>query len=167
VIFRIRGDIPILTERRGRLATVGLKEVGTLKTVTAIIGMMIVSLLCASPTVASESWTCIKMAAGKALPFKYVVNGKLLIHADGSAYSKILLNDERLLISFGSFVSNVHRYPKNSHPVEIDEPFVTYFILDKLRNRLLMLDNGAMVIFSDMHGNLPDASLEELPCTRD
>jgi hypothetical protein len=126
---------------------VGLKEVGTLKIVTAIIGMMIVSFLCASPTVASESWTCINMAAGKAVPTKYVVNGKLLIHGDGSAYSKILLNDERLIISFGSFVSNVHRQPKNSQPVEIDEPFVTYFILDKIRSRLLMLDNGAMASF--------------------
>jgi hypothetical protein len=119
-----------------------------------------------TPVLASESWTCTKIAQGKAFPIKYVVNGNILLHGDGSAHSKTMLNDDRLLISFGSFMSSVRRYPKNSRPVDIDEPFVNYFIIDKIGSRLILLGNVGMTILSDMYGSLGDASLEELRCTR-
>jgi hypothetical protein len=48
---------------------------------------------------ASEAWTCFKVIKDKKFAIRYVVSGQILLHGDGSSHSKILINDDKLLIS--------------------------------------------------------------------
>lgn len=101
------------------------------------------------------------------VPTRYGVNGQILLHGDGSSRSKILLNDDKLLLSFATFISPITRYSKNGLPVEVDEPFVNYFIMDKSRSQLFTLSNGPAAVISDMFGKLADAEMDSMNCDRD
>ena len=95
-----------------------------------------------------------------------MVNGQFLIHGDGSSYSKILLDDSKLLISFSVLTSKVTRRPENSSPVEIEEPFILYFVMDKSRDRLFILSNfSAMSWSGDTPITMMDADLDTMDCT--
>ena len=114
-----------------------------------------------------EAWTCSKVIDGKRDdPVRFVVNGQFLFHGDGSSHSKILLEDDKLLISFSVLTSKVTRRPENSSPVEIEEPSILYFVMDKSRDRLFILsDLSAMTWSGDTPITMMDADLDTMDCT--
>jgi len=107
------------------------------------------------------------MVSGKAHPVRYVINGQIMLHGDGSSHSKILVNDDKLVISFATFMTPSTRYPKNSKPVEIDEPVTIYFIMDRSRNRLFTLSNMLTAVVTDNLGKMIDPDLDTMDCTKD
>jgi hypothetical protein len=119
------------------------------------------------PAAASEAWTCFTVIKDKKIPTRYVVNGQILLHGDGSSHSKILIDDDRLLISSATYTSSVVRHPKNSAPVEIDEPIVTYFVMDKYRNKMFTLSNYLAPLMLDSFDKLIDPDMDAMDCTKD
>ena len=132
-----------------------------------ICGKMAVYVLLSALTTitavhASESWTCSRLAVdGKPYKVIYTVSGTYLITGEGVGRSKILVNDDHLLIAFNSFLSTVHRKPPNMGEIELQEPFTFYIILDKRDGRMLVLDNQLTQTMSDTYGSLPDAHLDD------
>jgi hypothetical protein len=105
----------------------------------AAIGFFVV--LSNKPASSSEAWTCFQVIKGEKYPFRYIVSDKTLLHGDGSSSSRILLNDDKLLISVTTFTSPNVRYPQNRDSVEIDDPHTMYFIMDKSRKRFITLES--------------------------
>jgi hypothetical protein len=116
-----------------------------------VIGLVVFG---ATPTVASESWTCFPASSytGEEFPNSqttYTVNGDMLTPSRGAYYPKILINDDTILIAYWVFKVDGKRRAKNIGVVEVDEPNVIYLVFDKARNRLLRLDAMSIALFSD------------------
>jgi hypothetical protein len=116
---------------------------------------------------AAETWTCSASVNGKQFPVKYEVHGQVLLHGDGSASSKILLNDENLLISFASFMSPATRNLMAQGVARIDDMFTMYFVIDKRRGGMVVLGGAWTMPVPDVLGKLPPPDFRSLPCTKD
>jgi hypothetical protein len=140
---------------------------GLYRKICAALTIFLISISSGRVATAADAWTCFKMVSGKAHPVRYVINGQIMLHGDGSSHSKILVNDDKLVISFATFMTPSTRYPKNSKPVEIDEPVTIYFIMDRSRNRLFTLSNMLTAVVTDNLGKMIDPDLDTMDCTKD
>lgn len=134
---------------------------------SCIFSVWLAILLNDKPACASEAWTCFKIIKDKKIPVRYVVNGQILLRGDGSSHSKILVNDNTTLISSATYTSSIVRHPKNSAPVEIDEPIVSYFVIDKAHNRMFMLSDYLAPLMLDRFDKLIDPDVDTMDCTKD
>jgi hypothetical protein len=113
---------------------------------------------------ASDLWVCTRIIDNKPIFTEYRIKGDILVINGGRGSSKILENNLDHVISYIAFLSNVHRYPKNTAPIEISEPIYIYIIIEKSSGQLTVLDSGTGTIASDSYGQLIPPSVQTEHC---
>ena len=93
---------------------------------------------------AAEIWTCSKSSTASGISSS-ICGGWSILDSRRRLEFKNPLDDSKLLISFSVLTSKVTRRPENSSPVEIEEPFILYFVMDKSRDRLFILSNSSAI----------------------
>lgn len=129
--------------------------------------MSITTCLQAAPTRAGEAWTCTETINGKPFVYKYAVNGDILVHNGGKGKSTIIENNSDHLISYLAYTNDITRYPNNSPPVVVSEPFVNYFIIEKASGRFTSLTNITMAIMGEKAATLPGPEIVGGHCKPD
>ncbi len=132
--------------------------------VSRIIGIYLAMMLIPLQGHAADSLVCTELIGQKAFSFEYQVEGNILVHNRGKASSTIIENDSDHVIYYMTFLSDVRRYPNNSPPVVISEPFISYIIIEKASGRMTTLSSVTNTVVADNFGSLPGPTVQTGKC---